>query len=478
MTTTTTSPRLRSARGRSPARSAREKQIKRGYRARLRRGDLLETLVYFSVALVLALFFADGGATYFLKPAEIVTGLGIVTGLIGSDLMLIMILLAARIPVIDRTFGHDKALAVHRKLGKPVLYLILAHMLLLLIGYGIVQGLNPIAEAVDMIVNQQDMSIAFISMGLLILVVVTSLVIVRKKLSYEFWYVVHLLSYAAIVLALPHQFTQGSMFAEGTWARWYWMALYVGALASITAFRVIIPVAKSLRHDVRVSEVVVEAPGVVSITMSGRNLDALRAQGGQFFSWRFWNAAMWWDAHPYSLSAHPDGRSLRITVRDLGSGSARLLQLKPGTRVSFEGPYGLFTDQARTTNKAVFVGAGIGITPIRALLEASQLGPMEATVILRGSDATDVYLWQETYDLCVEKSASLRVLVGHRPAGVNTWLSAEAYARGDTLLTLAPSLRDSDLYICGPTPWTELVIRDAQRLGLADHQIHAERFDF
>ncbi|MDH6532395.1 putative ferric reductase [Aurantimicrobium minutum] len=463
---------------RSPATPARAVAIKRGYKARLRRGDLLETIVYFSVAIVLALFLADGGATYFLNIKDVTTGLGIVTGLVGSDLLLVMLVLAARIPVIDRTFGHDKALALHRKLGKPVLYLILAHMLLLMIGYGIAQGLNPLAEAIDMIVNQQDMSIAFISMGLLILVVVTSLVIVRKKLSYEFWYVVHLLSYAAVLLALPHQFTQGSMFAEGTWARGYWMALYAGALAAITIYRVIIPVASSLRHDLRVSEVVVEAPGVVSITMRGRNLEVLRAQGGQFFNWRFWNARMWWDAHPYSLSAHPDGRSLRITVRDLGAGSSRLLQLTPGTRVSFEGPYGLFTDEARTTTKAVFVGAGIGITPIRALLEGSDLAPHEATVILRGSDDTDVYLWQETYDLCVEKAASLRVLVGHRPRGINTWLSAEAYGKGETLLSLAPQIKESDLYICGPTPWTELVIRDAQRLGLKEHQIHAERFDF
>ena len=477
MTSTAPLPAAATSRGKNVP-TAREKQIKQRYTARLRRGDLLETIVYFSVAIVLALFLADGGASYFLNIKDVTTGIGIVTGLVGSDLMLIMIVLAARIPVIDRTFGHDKALAVHRKLGKPVLYLILAHMFLLMIGYGIAQGLNPIAEAIDMIVNQQDMSIAFIATGLLIAVVVTSLVIVRRKLSYEFWYIVHLLSYGAILLALPHQFTQGMMFAEGTWARWYWMALYVGALASITIFRVIIPVASSLRHDLRVSSVDIEAPGVVSVTMTGRDIDALRAQGGQFFTWRFWAPNMWWDAHPYSLSAHPDGRSLRITVRDLGKGSARLLSLKPGTRVSFEGPYGIFTDASRTTKKAVFVGAGIGITPIRAILESSDLDPLEATVILRGSDAQDVYLWQETYDLCVEKSASLRVLVGHRPKGVNTWLSAEAYSKGESLLTLAPQIKNSDLYICGPTPWTDLVVRDAKRLGLQDHQIHAERFDF
>lgn len=476
---TSTAPMPPASRSRhKPALTARQKHIKTRYTGRLRRGDLLETIVYFSVAIVLALFLADGGATYFLNIKEIATGLGIVTGLVGTDLMLVMIVLAARIPVIDRTFGHDKALAMHRKLGKPVLYLILAHMLLLLVGYGVALGLNPIAEAVDMILYQEDMDKAFIAMAVMILVVVTSLVIVRRKLSYEFWYVVHLLSYAAIILALPHQFNQGQMFAEGTWARWYWLVLYIGSLASIVIFRMVVPAISSLRHNLRVSSVDVEAPGVVSITMTGRNIDRLRAQGGQFFSWRFWNARMWWDAHPYSLSAHPDGRSLRITVRDLGKGSARLLKLKPGTRVSFEGPYGIFTDDARTKNTAVFVGAGIGITPIRALLESSNLSPLEATVILRGSDAQDVYLWQETYDLCVEKSASLRVLVGHRPQGVHTWLSADAYSKGESLISLAPQVKESDIYICGPTPWTDLVVRDAKRLGIPDHQIHAERFDY
>ena len=180
MTSTAPLSTAATSRGKNVA-TQREIQIKKRYTARLRRGDLLETIVYFSVAIVLALFLADGGASYFLNIKDVTTGIGIVTGLVGSDLMLIMIVLAARIPVIDRTFGHDKALAVHRKLGKPVLYLILAHMFLLMIGYGIAQGLNPIAEAIDMIVNQQDMSIAFIATGLLIAVVVTSLVIVRRK---------------------------------------------------------------------------------------------------------------------------------------------------------------------------------------------------------------------------------------------------------------------------------------------------------
>ena len=452
--------------------------IKRRFKRRIRRADVLEVLVYFSVALVLALFFADKGVTYFSRVADIFTGLGIVAGLVGTDLLLVMLLLAARLPILDRTFGHDKVLAVHRKLGKPVFYLIVAHMLLLLIGYGMSEGLNPVAELFSMIANLPDMLLATIGIALLALVIVSSLVIVRKKLPYEFWYVVHLLSYVAVIAALPHQFTNGQLFAEGTWARPYWMVLFVGTFALITIFRVIMPVARTLKHRLRVSEVRMEAPDVITITMTGRNLDKLPAKGGQFMNWRFWQPNMLLKAHPFSFSAAPDGRSLRITVRNLGRQTNRIMKMKVGTPVSFEGPYGMLTEASRTTSSAVLIGSGIGITPIRALLEDPRFGASNITVILRGSNEENVYLWNEVYDLCVAKNASLRVLVGHRPRGIQTWLSAESFNKGDRLATLAPNIKEADVFICGPLPWMDLVIRDAKRAGVPEARIHAERFDY
>jgi predicted ferric reductase len=456
-----------------------DSRIRRRYKWRVRRADTLGVIVYLSVAISLALFVADGGIQkYFTSWEQVPLGAGIVAGLVGTDLVLVMLLLSARLPVIDRTFGHDVALATHRKLGKPVLYLILAHMVLLLIGYSILDGVSIVAQAVSLWNTVPDMWMAFVATAALIAVVVTSLVIVRRKLAYQFWLAVHFLAYAAVLASLPHQFSTGMMFAEGTWARWYWAALIVSTLAAITIFRFIIPIAKSLRHRLRVIDVVVEAPGVMSVVMGGRDLHRLRARGGQFFNWRFWTPGLVFDPHPFSLSAAPDGRTLRITVRDLGAGSARLLNLRPGTSVSFEGPYGLFTETARTTDKVVLIGAGIGITPIRALLEDPHLRNTDISVVLRGGSHDDVYLWQETYDLCVAKDAWLRVLVGHRPTGVSTWLSADAFNRGERLATLVPFIADADVFICGPDAWTDLVVRDATHAGVPAHRIHVERFDF
>jgi predicted ferric reductase len=323
-----------------------------------------------------------------------------------------------------------------------------------------------------------DMPLAFIGLGLLIAVVVTSLVAVRRKFSYEAWHVVHLLSYFAVAFALPHQLSVGGVLATGTVQRVYWIALYVLAFGSILTFRFIEPIVSSLRHRLTVAGVVEIAPGVTSIHFSGNKLRSLGSSGGQFFIWRFWTARTWWHSHPISLSAVPTDTTARITVRDLGAGSRRVSSVPIGTRVSIEGPYGLFTDAARTAPKLAIVAAGVGVTPVRAMLEHASFAPGEATVLLRASSDDETYLWDEVRAIATAKGARLYTMVGRRSPVGPGWMPEEDAQRGVTLRSVFPDLIDADLYLCGPTTWLDLVEADARALGIPEHQIHAERFDW
>jgi predicted ferric reductase len=447
------------------------------FRRRMRAADLLSALAVTSASAAVALFLAYGGAGDFTTGGGIVTSLGIIAGLIGTDLILIMLVLAARIPLIDRVFGHDRAMATHRTLGKPAVYLILGHAILLIIGYGISAGLKPVAETVSLW-NTPDMPLAFIGTGLLLAVVVTSLVAVRRTFKYEFWYVVHLLSYAAVLTALPHQLSVGGMLAVGTGQRVYWIALYVVTLGAIVAFRIIEPLVKSVQHGLRVTAVEIVAPGVASIHMSGKNLRALGSSGGQYFVWRFWTGKTWWHSHPISLSAAPTDSAARITLRALGDGTTRLGTIPRGTRVSIEGPYGLFTDAGRTSPKLAIIAAGIGITPVRALLEDSRVAPGETTILLRGSHEGENFLWDEMERLAGDRGAHFYTSVGPRAQRARAWLAARDVDRNVSLRSVFPDLKNSDLYICGPQAWTDSVVADAKASGLSDHQIHTERFDW
>lgn len=450
---------------------------RRRYARRARRSDLLVVLLWTSGAAAAALFLAYGGSRLFATVGDTFTNLGIVAGLVGTDFILVMLVLAARVPIIDRTIGHDRAVAVHRSLGKPALYLLLAHGVLLLIGYGVSSGINPIAEIGPMLALP-DMPLAFIGLGLLIAVVITSLVAVRRKFSYEGWHLVHLLSYLAVAIALPHQLSVGGVLAQGTAQRVYWIVLYAIAFGAIATYRFIEPAVSSIRHGMRVDHVQTLSPGVVSIHFSGRNLRKLGSSGGQFYIWRFWTGTTWWHSHPISLSAMPTDRHARITVRELGNGSGRISAVPRGTRVSFEGPYGLFTDAARTAPKLAIVAAGIGVTPVRALLEQSSLAPGEATILLRAADTGETYLWDEIEALAAAKGARLYTMIGKRSTRAPRWMPARDAQRGVTLTSAFPDLLDSDLYICGPTAWLDLVEADARAAGIPSHQLHSERFDW
>ncbi|WP_130178387.1 ferric reductase-like transmembrane domain-containing protein [Cryobacterium sp. SO1] len=446
-------------------------------RRRLRAADLMVALCWSSVAMAVALYLAYGGLAQVTDLGSGLTAAGIVTGLIGTDLILVMLVLAARLPVIDRIVGQDTAMAFHRRLGKPALYLILGHGLLLTVGYALADGSNLVTETIALF-QGPDMALAYLGLGLLVTVVVSSVVAVRRRFPYEVWHAIHLLSYAAVLVALPHQLSAGAVLAEGTLQRVYWIALYVLAFGSIAVFRFLVPIVRSARHDIRVDAVEPIAPGAVSLHLTGHQLDRLQTQGGQYAIWRFWTGATWWHAHPISFSAVPTDRSARITVRSLGRGSDALGRVRPGTRVSIEGPYGIFTDEHRSTSKISVAAAGIGITPVRSMLEHAALRPGEATVLLRATDATQSYLWNEIGALPSMRGNPIFSMMGARPRGLATWMSAEALSRGVTITSVFPDLLQSDLYVCGPQSWADLVIRDARAAGLPHSQIHVERFDW
>lgn len=461
-----------------PAAEPLEVAARRRLRAGRRRtaaGDLLGVLAWASAAAAVALWLASPGSHTVSGIAGWLTDAGIVAGLVATDLVLVMLVLAARVPLIDRTFGQDTAIAVHRSLGKPVLHLLLAHGALLTLGYGAADRTNPVAETIALF-STPDMPLAYLGLGLFVAVVVTSLVAVRRRLPYEAWHVIHLLSYAAVLVALPHMLSVGSVLANGTWQRVYWIALYVIALGLIVVYRFLMPVVVSLRHRIRVTMVEPIAPGVVSIHLAGRDLDRLGVRGGQYGVWRFWTAETWWHAHPVSFSAVPGTRTARITVRDLGAGSARLGRITPGAVVSLEGPYGLFTTAARTAPFLALVASGIGITPIRALLEDTDLRPGEATVLLRGTDADQRYLWQETADLAAASGGACFAMIGPRARSRESWMTEDDVRRGVSLTSVFPRLLDSDLYVCGPQAWSDLVVREARLAGVPEHRIHQERF--
>lgn len=431
--------------------------------------DAIEVIGWVSLAVVVALYFADRGLSGWTTAAGALKNAGILAGLVATDLMCLTLLLAARIPFVDKAMGHDRALGKHGDLGTWVLSAVLVHGTFLTLAYALGDQTPVWTEFVDLL-GFGDYALAVIAGALLLGVAVTSIFLsIKKHLPHELWWGVHLLTYVAVALSIPHQFTMSDMFATG-WARAYWIGLYCVSGFALLAFRVLLPLFSSLEHRLVVTSVRHEAPDCVSITMTGKNLHKLDAKAGQFFHWRFLAPGLWWHQHPFSISAAPNG-ALRITVRSLGKGTAQLMDVKPGTSVFIEGPYGIFSDAARTKDAVVLLGSGVGIAPVRAVLEETETVPGRSLVVLRASTPDGLYLYDEFAMLCAQRGVQLVTLIGRRGSG---WTPASH--DGLRLADLAPWVADADVFVCGPEAWTDAVLADAQAAGVPSSQIHAERF--
>jgi ferredoxin-NADP reductase len=297
---------------------------------------------------------------------------------------------------------------------------------------------------------------------------ISSYRLARRRMAYETWWSVHLYTYLALFLSFSHQIDTGASFVGHPVARFWWTMLWVGTLGVVVASRVGLPIWRSLRHQVRVAAVRPEGPGVVTVELRGRRLERLPVAGGQFLQWRFLRRGLWWQAHPYSLSAAPAGENLRITVKDLGDHSAGLANLKPGTRVAIEGPYGTFTADTAERDRLLLIGAGVGTAPIFALLQEL---PEETDIIvlLRASTRQDLVLSDDVAGEVHRRGGRLVELVGSRD---------EVRLDAGALREIVPDLRAREVYLCGPDALSHRLAAELGRAGVPRRRVHFESFTF
>jgi predicted ferric reductase len=408
---------------------------------------------------------ADGGLRASFAGGAAMLALGQLTGLVASVLLLAQVVLMARVPVLERAYGQDDLARKHRIVGFTSFNLMLVHIVTVTIGYAGGDLLASPARFWNLTVDYPGMLLALGGTVCLVMVVVTSIKLARRRLRYESWHLLHLYAYLGVGLALPHQLWTGQQFLGSPGRTFFWWTAWAVAAGAIVVWRLALPAYRSLRHGLRVTSVVREDDGVVSVYVAGRHLDALKVEAGQFFSWRFLAGRGWSRAHPYSISAAPDGRSLRITVKDLGDGSRDLARLRPGTRVLVEGPYGRLSARARTRRHVALIGAGVGITPLRSLAEGLSYAPGEAVLVHRYADRP--LFGREFAVLAAERGLRVLDLPGHRGHPPN---------QPRALLRHVPDLAHRDVYVCGPEEWADEVGRVALAAGLPPEHLHVETF--
>lgn len=429
---------------------------------------LLAGLAAIGLAITLGLGLSAESAGTFSAPGGPATALGRVSGLVGTYLLLIAVVLVARLPMLERAIGQDRLIGWHRLLAPWPLFLIAGHGALIALGYGQAAGIGPLHQLGVLLTSYPGVLAATVGFGLLTMAGVTSYRLARARMRHETWWVVHLYVYLALALAFSHQLSTGAAFVAHPAARAWWISIWLATAGVVLVYRVGLPIWRTVYHRLRIVAVYPEGPGVVSLVCEGHRLDRLAVAGGQFLHWRFLLPGLWWQAHPYSLSALPTPSRLRVTVKDLGDHSSELARLLPGTRIAIEGPYGAFTRHALARDAALLVGAGVGVTPLRALLEDLP-AHVDVEVVLRASSEEDLVLEHEVAELVARRGGRLHRLVGPR---------AVVQLDRAALRDLVPDIAERDLYICGPAEFSAGIERAARACGTPSAQVHREAFAF
>ena len=177
----------------------------------------------------------------------------------------------------------------------------------------------------------------------------------------------------------------------------------------------------------------------------------------------------------YSLSQAPKPDEFRISVKrendnDPNGVVSNYLHssINEGDRIEVSAPAGVFVLDATKTSPVAFISGGVGITPMMSMFETvANSTPARPTTFLHGARNP----LQQAFDDDIQAYAMMmddaryKTVYSDEPNGFITREMLEEY--------VDPA---SDVYVCGPAPFMEIMIRELHGMGIPEEQIHYEFF--
>ena len=407
---------------------------------------------------------------------------GRLAGLLAAYGILFQLILVGRAKWVEQVFGLDRLTRLHHYLGFSLIILLAAHPVLVTTGHALQAEVSRGEQFVDFCRNWKGVMAAAIAAGIMAIALLFSFIIVlTRRLRYEIWYAVHLTFYLAIAMAFFHQVSVGSDFTDNRWFRYYWYVLYLLTFVSLLLSRFVRPIWNLARHRFVVTRLVPEAGDVTSVHIEGRNMDTFPVQAGQFMLVRFLAPGFRWEAHPFSMSCVPDGKQIRLTIKQLGDFTRKIPALPIGTRVLIDGPHGVFTarhaglaDPSGPPRKVLMIAGGIGITPIRSLSEELIKYRHDVILLYAVRNRALLVFEKELEKLAGKSGGCLKVVpvLSSEP----TWAGEKGYVDRERILRLAPDVLDREVFLCGPPPMMRIIRALLHSMGVPRSRIHYERF--
>ena len=358
---------------------------------------------------------------------------------------------------------------LHKAIGKYILFLIILHPVFITVYYIIKEGGNPLALEKG---PRFDMYVVpgMIALLLFIFVVITSMW-VRRRLTYQAWYGMHLSTYLALPLVFIHSIPIGQTL-QGTGLGVLWLIL-LGLVVGMYFYRIacrlgVVGMGVRKHAVVRIEEVGQDVTEITARPQKRR----VEPEIGQFVYLRRGFTGV---ARPFTVSKY-DAQTgdLAMTVKAQGMGTTDMQFARQGEVVFIDGPYGVFLRRAlRSRRPLVLVAGGIGITPFRRLFQGRGGESDEPVWLFYGNRYTSEIVYKDE----LESLQHLRVV--HVISDEKNYPGETGFITPDLLKKYLPrDLREYEFLICGPPAMTTKLEAGLDEEGVPTEQIHHELFSY
>lgn len=406
------------------------------------------------------------------------------SGLWSISLMALAMVLALRLPLLDRMMGGmDQVYRLHKWTGIAAALTAITH-------WGAKESSGwikdiwgragkPAHDAVlPWLTDGRGFAKDLGEWAFYLLLTMVALTLLSRLLPYKHWRLLHrampvlflaLVIHAVALMplsfwALPLGLLMGTLLALGSLAALWSLAGWIGRSRSHAARIQSVQVLGDAGTDAPI-EVICAMPA----TWRGH-------RAGQFAFVRF-DAAE--GAHPFTIASAPHalGNSpqgeplLRLVIKPLGDYTRTLhRRLRAGQRVDIEGPYGRFNGKGAHRRQQVWVAAGVGVTPFLALLEARQPG-----VSAKGAASAAVQMHYCTRDARHDPLlARLQMLCAQALPPVALTVHSDAQGQRLAPQDLQGLPGPLDIWYCGPQGLGDALHEHAR--GPSRWRLHRESF--
>lgn len=405
------------------------------------------------------------------------TEIAVGAGFVGFALMSLEFALISRIEAAAQPFGEDSLQLFHNLMGIVALGFILAHPLILIIsGYSAYCWINPFACGSTPVTLS-----AYFSVFLLLLLVGSSVWREKLRIKYELWYALHgILALLVLFIALYHIFVIGRYTSTAV-MKAVWLLYAVMVLGLTVWYKIWTPL-KNWNRQWEVVENRTERGDARTLVLKPVGHEGMTFNPGQFAWIKSGRTPFGMGQHPISISSQGDvepGGSVTFTIKNLGDWSGEHVPaIQVGERVWLDGPHGVFSMEREQGMGYVFVGGGIGITPLYSMLQTmEEREDVRPVLLFYGANSLDDMTFLEELKGLSERMPNVQAIpvLTHPPEG---WEGETGYVNADLMMKYLPKQYHRFKYlICGPKPLMDTMEEALPVLGIPPHNVLTERFD-